>query len=182
MMTFQTAFLVWFCTAKRQLNRLTLAAVGQNSDSPGVSKNRSASSTTLPMQALGACDGGRMLFLGLGTGLGSTLILDDIVVPLELGELRWARGHSLQQVLGKAGLKRLGIHAWNREVHRAVTRLAKAFGTDYVVVGGGNVELLKKLSSGARRGSNDDAFRGGAGLWGLANLKAQPRRHTWVIV
>ncbi len=134
------------------------------------------------MQALGAYDGGRMLFLGLGTGVGSTLILDEVVVPLELGELKWAKGKSLWQLLGKRGLRRLGTAKWRGEVRRAVNCLARAFRTDYVVIGGGNAKLLKTLPKGARRGSNDDAFAGGARLWGLGQLKAKPRKHTWVIV
>jgi polyphosphate glucokinase len=134
------------------------------------------------MQALGSYRGGRMLFVGLGTGVGSALILDDVVVPLELGELGHANGDTLADVLGKRALKRYGRRKWERALRRIIPRLAAAFRTDYVVLGGGNQKLLKKLPACARRGSNDKAFTGGARLWGLARLRANPRKHTWVLV
>jgi predicted NBD/HSP70 family sugar kinase len=134
------------------------------------------------MQALGSYAGGRMLFLGLGTGLGSTLILDDVVVPLELGELSYTDNKTLAEVLGKSGFERSGAAAWERTLHKVVGHLSSAFRADYVVLGGGNSKRVKRLPNGTRRGSNDRAFVGGARLWGLARLKAEPRKHTWVLV
>jgi predicted NBD/HSP70 family sugar kinase len=134
------------------------------------------------MQALGSYNGGRMLFLGLGTGLGSALILDDVIIPLALGELPHSKRWTLGEVLGKRGLGRIGRRAWEESVHAAVRGLAAAFRTDHVVLGGGNVACLRKLPAGARRGDNANAFIGGARLWGLAGAQAQPRKkHTWVI-
>ena len=133
------------------------------------------------MQALGSFAGGRMLFLGLGTGLGSTLIVDNTIIPLELGKLHCEGARSLGNLLGKAGLKRLGARDWEQNVQKLVPRLGKAMRADYVVLGGGSVDCMKNLPSAARRGSNDDAFTGGARLWGRARLKASPRKHTWNI-
>lgn len=134
------------------------------------------------MQALGSYSGGRMLFLGLGTGLGSALILDEVIIPLALGELAHSARSSLGETLGKNGLKRLGRRRWEAQLHRAVKSLREAFRTDYVVLGGGNVKRLKRLPSGARRGDNDNAFIGGARLWGLAGAHARPgKKHIWII-
>lgn len=119
-----------------------------------------------------------MLFLGLGSGLGSTLILDDIIVPLELGELTDAKGRKLFNVLGKKGRKSRGLVPWKRSLHRIIPPLAAAFFTDYMVIGGGGVGLLPKLPSGTRRGSNSLAFLGGARLW---NSCIRHNKHTWVI-
>jgi polyphosphate glucokinase len=133
------------------------------------------------MQALGSYRGGRMLFLGLGTGVGSALILDEVIVPLELGELTYSKRTTVGQVLGKDGLKKAGRKRWEKAVHKVVGRLVAAFRTDCVVIGGGNAELLKRLPPGATRGSNDRAFVGGARLWGVGALHARSRKHTWVI-
>jgi hypothetical protein len=133
------------------------------------------------MQALGSYRGGRMLFLGLGTGLGSCLVLDDVVVPLELGHLNYTRKQTLGEMLSKNGLKNLGKKVWEQTVHIAVQHLKAAFQTDYVMIGGGNVRRLKRLPSGAKRGHNDNAFVGGARLWGRGGLRANSRKHTWVI-
>jgi len=133
------------------------------------------------MQALGSYRGGRMLFIGLGTGLGSALILDDVIVPLELGELAFSKTKTLAEKLGKAGLSEAGARTWEAAIHRVTERLAAAFRTDYVVIGGGNAKLVEKLPPKARRGSNEKAFDGGARLWGVLGLKATPRKHTWVI-
>lgn len=134
------------------------------------------------MQALGSYRGGRMLFVGLGTGIGSVLILDDVVVPLELGDLSFSRQKTIAQVLGKKALAKHGPKRWRQAVHLVIPRLAKAFRTDYVVIGGGNVKKLGRLPREAKRGSNDNAFIGGARLWGLTRLNAEPRKHTWVLV
>jgi len=131
------------------------------------------------MQALGSYRGGRMLFIGLGTGLGSTMILDGVIVPLELGELMHQRS-KVSEVLGKKAADH-NRRAWRKAVGDVVRSLAAAFRTDYLVVGGGNVRLLGRLPVAARRGSNDNAFIGGARLWDGGAITAQPRKHTWVI-
>lgn len=133
------------------------------------------------MQAFGCYKGGRMLFLGLGTGLGSTLILDEVVVPLELGQLRFASGETLEGLLGKEGLKKIGRKKWEKAVHDVVENLHGAFVADYTLIGGGNAKKLKRLPKGARRGSNHFAFRGGVRLWRRAPITAEVRKHTLVI-
>lgn len=122
------------------------------------------------MQALGSYDGGRMLFLGLGTGLGSALITGNVIVPLELGRLLFAGERTLGDVLGRRGLKRGGKGRWREAVQKAVTALMGAFVADYVVIGGGNAKHVKELPPGARRGHNLTAFRGGIRLWGLEDV------------
>ena len=134
------------------------------------------------MQALGSYSGGRMLFLGLGTGLGSALILDNVVIPLALGDLAHSKRRTLGEMLGKRGLKHMGRTRWEKRVHFAVSSLSDAFRTDYVVLGGGNVKRLRRLPDGARRGDNENAFVGGARLWGLAGAHAKPgKKHIWII-
>jgi hypothetical protein len=122
------------------------------------------------MQALGSYEGGRMLFLGLGTGLGSALIAQNVIIPLELGALPSRNGESLGEVLGRKGLKRIGKRAWRRELARTLERFAVAFTADYVVLGGGNADELKKLPPGTRIGNNLAAFRGGFRLWHLPDV------------
>jgi polyphosphate glucokinase len=117
------------------------------------------------MQALGAYDGGRMLFIGLGTGVGSTLISGSVIVPLELGDLPYRSGVRLCDRLGQEGLKEHGHTEWQRAVTEATAALRQAFVADYVVVGGGNAKRLKRLPRGIRRGGNDDAILGGQSLW-----------------
>jgi hypothetical protein len=121
------------------------------------------------MQALGSYDGGRMLFLGFGTGLGSTLITENVIVPLELGNIRLSKEETLGDVLGRRGLKRVGKEVWRETVKEAVAMFTSAFIVDYVVLGGGNAKLVKELPPGARRGHNLTAFRGGFRLWTLAD-------------
>jgi predicted NBD/HSP70 family sugar kinase len=133
------------------------------------------------MQALGSYRGGRMLFVGLGTGVGSALILDDVIVPLDLGELGYSKKKTVGEVLGKHALRKDGPKRWEKSVHQIVGRLAAAFRTDYVVIGGGSAKQLKRLPRGAWRGSNRRAFIGGARLWGDGLFHARPRKHTWVI-
>lgn len=125
------------------------------------------------MQALGSYEGGRMLFLGLGTGLGSTLIADHVVVPLELGRLAAADGISLGELVGDPGLKRLGKKAWRQAVNEMVKHLLTAFNADYVVVGGGNSRKCDVLPESARKGNNLAAFRGGIRLWHIDDVKTQ---------
>lgn len=117
------------------------------------------------MQAIGSYDGGRMLFIGLGTGIGSTLIVDNVVVALELGELPVRKRKTLWQLLGAEGLRTLGRRAWRKEVSHVTERLAAAFNVDYIVIGGGNAELIKRPPTATRLGNNLAAFRGGFRLW-----------------
>lgn len=121
------------------------------------------------MQALGSYDGGRMLFLGLGTGLGSTLIAENVIVPLELGRL-WYRGGILADVLGRAGLKRLGKKKWRKAINRVVPALMASLLADYVVLGGGNAKRVKIPPDGSRLSNNLTAFRGGFRLWHVEDV------------
>ena len=117
------------------------------------------------MQALGSYRGGRMLFLGLGTGLGSAVIVDGVLEPMELAHLPYKKGRTYEDYVGLAGLKRLGKRKWRRHVADVVKQLKAALQADYVVLGGGNAKLLAKLPPGARLGTNSNAFRGGYRLW-----------------
>ena len=117
------------------------------------------------MQAIGSYEGGRMLFLGLGTGLGSALILGGVLEPMELGHLPYRNGRTYEDYLGIPGLARLGKKRWRRAVFDVVDRLGAAFEVDYVVLGGGNVAKLKKLPPRVRAGHNANAFIGGFRLW-----------------
>jgi polyphosphate glucokinase len=117
------------------------------------------------MQALGSYKGGRMLFLGLGTGLGSALIVDGELEPMELAHLPFEKGNTYEDLVGKAALKRFGKKKWRREVTNVVTHLQTALEADDVVVGGGNAKLLNTLPKGVRLGSNANAFAGGYRLW-----------------
>jgi polyphosphate glucokinase len=117
------------------------------------------------MQALGSYEGGRMLFLGLGTGMGSALVLDGIIAPMELAHLPYRKGQTFEDYLGKRGLDRLGKKKWRQAVADVTTRLQEALVADYVVIGGGNAKHLKRLPPGARLGDNANAFRGGFRLW-----------------
>ena len=120
------------------------------------------------MQALGSYEGGRMLFLGLGTGLGSALILDGIVQPTELAHLPYKKG-TFEDYVGLRGLKRMGKKKWRNCVADTVARLIAALEPEDVVLGGGNVKELKGLPQGCRAGNNAAAFRGGFRLWALEN-------------
>jgi polyphosphate glucokinase len=122
------------------------------------------------MQALGSYEGGRMLFLGLGTGLGSSLIAGNVIVPLELGRLPYDGERTLSDVLGRRGMERNGKSEWRKAVTQAVTALMGAFVADYVVIGGGNAKQVKELPPGARLGHNLTAFRGGIRLWSLEDV------------
>src|SRR5690349_23290919 len=117
------------------------------------------------MQALGSYHGKRMLFLGLGTGLGSALLLENLLFPLELGDLPYRDRDIIENFLGIPGIKRLGLKKWKREVIFAVARLKKSFIADYVVLGGGNVHRFGRLPRGIERGKNENAFLGGLRLW-----------------
>ncbi len=117
------------------------------------------------MQALGSYQGKRMLFLGLGTGLGSAMIVDGVLEPMELAHLPYKKGRTYEDYVGLAGLKRLGKKKWRCHVNDVVTQLKTALEADYVVLGGGNAKLLKKLPTGSELGDNANAFRGGLRLW-----------------
>jgi predicted NBD/HSP70 family sugar kinase len=118
------------------------------------------------MQALGSYRGaGRMLFLGLGTGLGSTLVWNSTLMPLELGDLPYPNGKIIENYLGIPGLESLGEKKWKREVLYAVMQLKESFIADYVVLGGGLVHRFSRLPHGIERGQNENAFLGGKRLW-----------------
>ena len=117
------------------------------------------------MQALGAYEGGRMLFVGLGTGVGSAIVTEHVLVPLEIGALPHKSGGTLFERLGREGLERDGKAAGRQAVADMVPVLREAFAADYVVLGGGNAKKVEPLPPGARRGGNEDAFTGGFRLW-----------------
>jgi polyphosphate glucokinase len=117
------------------------------------------------MQALGSYEGGRMLFFGLGTGLGSAMVVDHIVQPMELAHLPYKGKKTYEDVLGLRGLKKLGKKKWTEQVFKVSALLKAAMDADYVVLGGGNVDLIKTLPPDIRRGANENAFKGGVELW-----------------
>lgn len=117
------------------------------------------------MQALGGYEGGRMLFLGLGTGLGSTLIVNGVVAPMELAHLPYKKGETFEDFVGLRGLERLGKKKWRQEVAEVVACLKAALVADYVVLGGGNAKKLDTLPPDSRLGTNSNAFTGGFRLW-----------------
>ena len=116
------------------------------------------------MQAVGSYDGGRMLFLGLGTGLGSTLIVDGVIAPLELGHLPF-RKKTFEDYVGERALRKAGRKKWRKAIFETVERLTAALEPDDVVLGGGGVAELDELPSGCRAGANENAFLGGFRLW-----------------
>jgi polyphosphate glucokinase len=117
------------------------------------------------MQALGSYEGGRMLFLGLGTGLGSAIVVDGTLLPMELAHLPYKNKRTFEDYVGLRGLKRMGKKKWREQVGIVLQDLTAAFGPDYIVLGGGNAKLLKELPSNARLGNNANAFKGGFRLW-----------------
>jgi len=140
------------------------------------------------MQALGSYKGGKMLFLGLGTGLGSTLIVDGIVEPMELSHLPYKKA-TYEDYVGQRGLERAGKKKWRHQVADVVARLVAALEPDDVVIGGGNVKILKELPPGCRAGENANAFLGGFRLWdqtvplprakaGASTRKKRQKRNT----
>jgi polyphosphate glucokinase len=116
------------------------------------------------MQALGSYQGGRMLFLGLGTGLGSAMVVDGVVEPMELGHLPYRKG-TFEDYVGLRGLQRVGKKRWRTYVADVVARLIAALEPDEVILGGGNVKKLKELPPRCRAGDNTNAFVGGFRLW-----------------
>jgi predicted NBD/HSP70 family sugar kinase len=128
------------------------------------------------MQALGSYEGGRMLFLGLGTGLGSALIVDGVIEPMELARLPYTDHRTYEDAIGEKGRKSLGNKKWRRRVNDVIKRLKTALEVDDVVIGGGNVKRLRTLPAGVRRGSNAHAFTGGYRLWKRAAQMTKPAR------
>ena len=125
------------------------------------------------MQALGSYNGGKMLFLGLGTGLGTTMIVDGIVEPMELAHLPYGKA-TYEDYVGLRGLLKFGKKKWRKHVEDVVVRLAAALEVDDIVLGGGNAKKLEKLPPGCRLGNNANAFLGGFRLWkGVSKRKAR---------
>jgi polyphosphate glucokinase len=129
------------------------------------------------LQALGSYHGGRMLFLGLGTGLGSAMIIDGLVEPMELAHLPYKKGRTFEDYVGERGLERLGKAKWRAEVIEVVARLRLALQPEYVVLGGGNAKKLADLPDGCELGDNANAFLGGFRLW---DEPAKPPRRVGV--
>ena len=127
------------------------------------------------MQAIGSYQGGRMLFLGLGTGLGSAMIVDGVVESMELAHLHYKKGRTYEDAVGDRGRRRLGSKKWRRAVKDVVGTLQTALEADYVVLGGGNARKLKKMPKGARLGNNDFAFLGGFRMWRKGGIGAGGR-------
>jgi polyphosphate glucokinase len=124
------------------------------------------------MQALGSYDGGRMLFLGLGTGLGSAMVVENVVQPMELSKLPYKNGFTFGDFLRQSGKERLGLPAWRQEVAEVATLLRAALVADYVMLGGGNAFLLRRLPPHTRLGNNANAFEGGFRLWRDPEIRA----------
>ena len=117
------------------------------------------------MQAIGSYSGGRMLFLGLGTGLGATLVFDGVVEPMELGHMPYRKGRTYEDYVGERGRLRMGTRKWRKVVGEVLDQLSRVLEADYVTVGGGNSKRLKRLPDNARLGDNANAFKGGLRLW-----------------
>ena len=133
------------------------------------------------LQALANYESGRMLFVGLGTSIGATLIADDTVIPIEVGLLRHAKTEGFADCLSKAARDAIGHKAWEKRVWRAVELLRDCFWPDQVVIGGGNAKTLAAMPEGCRRRDNQDTFRGALRLWPGADMLAEPQTTTWRI-
>jgi predicted NBD/HSP70 family sugar kinase len=133
------------------------------------------------MQALATYDAGRLLFLGLGTSVGATIIADDIVVPLEIGMMPLSKSEGFMDRLSKEALNSLGKRRWQKSVERAVTLLHDIFWPDHFQLGGGNAKFLDPVPKGCERGDNQDAFRGALRLWPGVDMLAEPQTTTWRI-
>lgn len=129
------------------------------------------------MQALGSYSGGKMLFLGLGTGLGSAIIVDDVLLPLELAHLPYREGKSYEDFAGVRGFERMGKQRWRKHVLHIVDLFVVALEADYVVLGGGNARHMKRLPKHVKLGDNANAFRGGFRLWNQERRAALGRKH-----
>lgn len=125
------------------------------------------------MQALGSYSGGNMLFLGLGTGLGSALVVQGVVAPLEIAHLPYRKGRTFEDYVGLRGLQRLGPKRWKKAVRKVTAILRSALVADYVVLGGGNAKRFKTPPEGCRLGDNGNAFLGGGRLWQAASEVAE---------
>jgi polyphosphate glucokinase len=144
------------------------------------------------MQALGSYEGGRMLFLGLGTGVGSAVVADRVILPLELGILHYKDGKTLEEWLNKEARKKIGQERWEEAVAGVVRMLKEAFAVDYVMLGGGNAKKVREVPPGARRGGNENARIGGFRLWNLdlpmvkrldlPRFRRKRRRGEWRVV
>jgi polyphosphate glucokinase len=134
------------------------------------------------MQAMGSYEGGRMLFLGLGTGLGATLIVAGVIEPMEIGHMPYRNGRTYEDYVGERGRLRLGSKKWRKVVREVVDQLSTVLEVDYVVVGGGNAKRLKSLLDNERLGDNDNAFDGGLRLWESSGhpLQIDPKHHRRV--
>jgi polyphosphate glucokinase len=117
------------------------------------------------MQAIGSYAGGKMLFLGLGTGLGAALVGDHVAVPLEVAHLPYRKELSFEDCVGKRGLDRMKQKRWEKAVHDVVERLRRALVADYVVLGGGNTKHLQAMPQHSQPGDNENAFLGGVRIW-----------------
>ena len=165
------------CMAGRLPSHITSARVGSGSTIEAAFGCPVKVINDAAMQALGSYQGGKMLFLGLGTGLGSAMIVDGIVEPMELGHLPYRKG-TYEDYVGIRGLDRLGKKKWRQDVADVVAQLIAALEPDDVVLGGGNVKKLKELPPRCRAGDNANAFLGGFRLWEEAkpNSKRQHRQ------
>jgi polyphosphate glucokinase len=131
------------------------------------------------LQALAAYRGGRMLFIGLGTGTAGALALDGVVAPLELGELRLTRADTLADCVANRSLEELGEAQWREHVQEALALLQRVFRPDEIVVGGGNARLLGELPNGCRKFKNEDAYLGALRLWGHHGVRAFAQGSSW---
>jgi polyphosphate glucokinase len=130
------------------------------------------------MQALGSYEGGRMLFLGLGTGLGSAMIVDGRLEPMELAHLPYRKGRTYEEYVGLAGLERLGLAKWRKHVKLVIDALRAALEPDYVVLGGGNAKKVGRLPRGVRLGANANAFLGAFRIWDAEKRRPRPARRN----
>ncbi len=122
------------------------------------------------MQAVGSYYGQKMLFLGLGTGLGAAMVVDNVCVPLEIAHLPYRKGRTFEDYLGEASYEKRGSKKWHKHVHRCVALLSRALQPEYVIIGGGNVDRIKVLPPNALRGDNANAFAGGFRIWTDSSL------------
>jgi hypothetical protein len=126
------------------------------------------------MQALGSYEGGRMLFLGLGTGLGAAIVDQSVLEPLEVAHLHYRKGRSFEDYLGLRGLQRLGKNRWRVHVDYVTVQLAERLAAEYTIIGGGNARLLEGLPPQTKLGKNTNAFLGGFRLWGEIEQEKGP--------
>lgn len=133
------------------------------------------------MQALGNYVHGRLLFLGFGTSIGTSIIADDVVIPVEVGMIRMSRKETFVDRLSKAALKEHGVEVWSEAVHEAVELMQDVFNPQETVLGGGNTKLLEKLPDGCRPTDNTSAYVGALRLWEESDMFAVPFETTWKI-